>query len=56
MSVAQLAQRIRHRAPTTDGPAATHDEPLVKRLLVEETDDIIRRLPAGAAESVPAGT
>ncbi|MBI1734440.1 MAG: hypothetical protein HYR51_04630 [Candidatus Rokubacteria bacterium] len=45
MSVAQLAQRIRHRARTTDGPAAEHDLALVKRLLHEETEDIIRRLP-----------
>src|ERR671932_1989760 len=35
MSVAQIAQRIRHRARTTDGPSATHDVPLVKRLLQE---------------------
>ena len=44
MSVAQIAQRIRHRARTTDGPAATHDFALVKRLLQEETDDILRLL------------
>ena len=47
MSVAQIAQRIRHRARTTDGPAAEHDFALVKRLLQEETDDILRRLPDG---------
>ena len=47
MSVAQLAQRIRHRTRTTDGPAAEHDSALVKRLLHEETEDIIRRLPGG---------
>src|SRR5207244_3871380 len=46
MSVAQLAQRIRHRARTTDGPAAAHDFALVKRLLQEETDDILARLRA----------
>ena len=46
MSVAQLAQRIRPRAATTDGPAATHDGALVKRLLQEETDDILARLRA----------
>jgi len=51
MSVAQIAQRIRHRARTTDGPAAEHDFALVKRLLREETDDIVRRLDA----AVPAG-
>ena len=43
MSVAQLAQRIRHHARTTEGPAATHDIALVKRLLQEETDDILAR-------------
>jgi malate synthase len=49
MSVAQLAQRIRHRARTTDGPSAEHDFATVRRLLTEETDDIIRRLPGGDA-------
>ena len=44
MSVAQLAQRIIHGARTTDGPPATHDFALVKRLLQEETDDILARL------------
>jgi malate synthase len=49
MSVAQIAQRIRHRAATTQGPAAVHDFALVKRLLQEEVDDILaRRKPAGA--------
>jgi malate synthase len=42
MSVAQIAQRIRHVARTTQGPAATHDAALVKRLLQEECDDILR--------------
>jgi malate synthase len=42
MSVAQIAQRIRHAAKTTQGPAATHDAALVKRLLQEECDDILR--------------
>jgi malate synthase len=49
MSVAQIAQRIRHGARTTDGPAATHDFALVKRLVGEELDDILRRRPAEAA-------
>jgi malate synthase len=44
MSVAQIAQRIRHRASTTTGPAAAHDFALVKRLLHEETEDILRLL------------
>jgi malate synthase len=42
MSVAQIAQRIRHRARTTEGAPATHDAGLVKRLLEEECDDILR--------------
>jgi malate synthase len=50
MSVAQLAQRILHHARTTDGPAATHDAALVKRLLLEETDDILARLRATATD------
>lgn len=45
MSVAQLAQRTRHRARTTDGPAAVHDAALVKRLLGEELQDILGRRP-----------
>ena len=49
MSVAQIAQRIRHAARTTEGPAATHDPALVKRLLTEELEDILRRRPADAA-------
>ena len=44
MSVAQIAQRIRHRVRTTEGPAADHDFPLVKRLLREETDDIVSKV------------
>ena len=35
MSVAQIAQRVRHRAATTQGPSAVHDLALVKRLLSE---------------------
>ena len=41
MSVAQIAQRIKHAARTTEGPAATHDFALVKTLLREETEDIV---------------
>ena len=48
MSVAQIAQRIRHAARTTEGPGATHDFPLVKRLLQEELEDILRRRPGDA--------
>src|SRR5688572_11796294 len=49
MSVAQIAQRVRHRARTTEGPSATHDFALVKRLLQEEVDDIFTRRPRDAA-------
>ncbi len=49
MSVAQIAQRIRHRARSTEGPADVHDLALVKRLLAEELEDILRRRPADAA-------
>jgi malate synthase len=42
MSVAQIAQRIRHRARPTQGPGDAHDFALVKRLLHEETEDILR--------------
>jgi malate synthase len=49
MSVAQIAQRIRHAARTTDGPAATHDVALVKRLLQEELQDILSKRPADTA-------
>ena len=49
MSVAQIAQRIRHRARTTAGPPTEHDFALVKRLLREELDDILRRTPVDAA-------
>jgi malate synthase len=49
MSVAQIAQRVRHAARTTEGPAATHDAALVKRLLQEELADILSRRLADAA-------
>jgi malate synthase len=49
MSVAQIAQRVRHRAATTEGPAATHDFALVKRLLQEELEDILARRPRESA-------
>src|SRR3989441_13073933 len=42
MSVAQIAQRIRHHARAADGPAP-HDFPLVKGLLEEEVEDIDRK-------------
>src|SRR5215510_13072055 len=49
MSVAQVAQRIRHTTRTTEGPAATHDFTLVKHLLQEELDDILGKRPADPA-------
>ena len=49
MSVAQVAQRIRHTSRTSEGPAATHDFALVKRLLQEELDDILSKRPADPA-------
>jgi malate synthase len=51
MSVAQIAQRIRHAARTTEGPPATHDGALVKRLLQEECDDILRLAKSPDAET-----
>jgi malate synthase len=48
MSVAQIAQRILHRAPDRGNPSLVHDKPLVKRLLGEEVEDILQRLRASA--------
>lgn len=50
MSVAQLAQRIRHHVVPTSDPATPHDAALVKQLLQEETDDIVQRLHAAARD------
>jgi malate synthase len=47
MSVAQIAQRILHRARDAHNPAQSHDFALVKRLLQEEVEDILARLQAG---------
>lgn len=44
ISVAQIAQRILHRARDASAPSAVHDFGLVKRLLDEETEDILARL------------
>jgi malate synthase len=49
MSVAQIAQRIRHHARDTHDPSRCHDFPLVKRLLQEEVEDVLARLKAAAA-------
>ena len=51
MSVAQIAQRIRHAVKTNQGPAATHDAALVKRLLQEECDDILRLMKTRDAQT-----
>jgi malate synthase len=50
MSVAQIAQRIRHRARPTEGAADVHDQALVKRLLAEELEDILKRRPVESHE------
>ena len=42
MSVAQIAQRIRHHAKDSTDRSQVHDFPLVKRLLQEEVEDILR--------------
>jgi malate synthase len=46
MSVAQIAQRILHRARDSHDPSKAHDFALVKGLLQEEVDDILGRLQA----------
>jgi len=45
MSVAQIAQRIRHHAKDSTDPSQVHDFPMVKRLLEEEVEDILRLMP-----------
>ena len=42
MSVAQIAQRVRHHAMDSTDPSKVHDLALVKRLLHEEVEDILR--------------
>jgi malate synthase len=46
MSVAQIAQRILHRARDSRDPSQVHDFALVKELLREEGEDILSRLRA----------
>jgi hypothetical protein len=46
MSVAQIAQRIRHHARDSTDPSKVHDFALVKRLLQEEGEDILLQLQA----------
>ena len=50
MSVAQIAQRILHGAADSTDASQRHDFALVKRLLQEERDDIIARLPDPGSE------
>ena len=50
MSVAQIAQRILHRAADSTDDSQRHGFALVKRLLQEERDDIIARLPDPGSE------
>jgi malate synthase len=50
MSVAQIAQRIRHHAKDTYNPSQVHDVALVKQLLREEVQDILARLPATVSD------
>ena len=51
MSVAQIAQRIRHHAKDSGDPSQAHDFPMVKRLLAEEVEDILRLLTKKDAET-----
>ena len=51
MSVAQIAQRILHGVADDNDPAQRHDFALVKRLLQEERDDIVARLPEAGSEA-----
>ena len=55
MSVAQIAQRVRHRAAATEGPAGTHDQALVKRLFAEELGDILARRRAAVSDARALG-
>ncbi len=51
MSVAQIAQRIRHRAKDSTDPSKVHDFTVVKQLLQEEVADILRLLPKRDSET-----
>jgi malate synthase len=51
MSVAQIAQRIRHHAKDSTDPSQVHDFPMVKRLLREEVEDILRLTTAKERET-----
>lgn len=54
MSVAQIAQRLIHSARDTETGEA-HDFPLVKRILHEERDDIVRLMTEEAGELDESG-
>ena len=51
MSVAQIAQRIRHHAKDSTDPSQVHDFPMVKRLLKEEVQDILYLSPRKDVET-----
>lgn len=51
MSVAQIAQRIRHHAKDSTDPSEIHGFPMVKRLLQEEVEDILRLATAKDRET-----
>jgi len=51
MSVAQIAQRIRHHAKDSTDPSQVHDFPMVKRQLQEELEDILRLTMAKERET-----
>src|SRR6266403_4375031 len=51
MSVAQIAQRVRHHAKDSTDPSKVHDLALVKRLLHEEVEDILRLMKTKDAET-----
>ena len=54
MSVAQIGQRVRHRAKDT-GTGEVHDFPLVKGLLQSEVEDILVQLKETVKEGDEAG-
>ena len=54
MSIAQIAQRLLHSARDTETGEA-HDFPLVKRILQEERDDIVRLMTEEAGELDESG-
>jgi malate synthase len=51
MSVAQIAQRIRHHAKDSMDPSRVHDLAMVRRLLEEEVEDILRLMPKKDSET-----